>query len=62
MVADTLYLYIRRVQIDVFLTFCEKKMQNCFLIKERVVIFALDFPTAICESGNRSSLNKRSRA
>ena len=62
MVADTLYLYIRRVQIDVFFYFLQKKMLNCFLIRERVVIFALDFPTATCESGNRSSLNKRSRA
>lgn len=37
-------------------------MQNCFLIRERVVIFALDFPTLVLQSGNHCSLNERSRA
>ena len=62
MVADTLYIIYMRSANRCFFNFLQKKMLNCFLIKERVVIFALDFPTAICKSGDRSSLNKRSRA
>ena len=55
-------IYIKEVGQEKKSTFFVKKCFNCFLIRERVVIFALDFPTAARKAGNRSSLTERSRA